>query len=119
MLPFYFDEDSMDRSLIESLRLRHIIVESALEAGMIHRPDDDHLRYATEHGRMLYSFNVADFCRIHEHWLRSGKSHAGILLAHQRRRHAIGVQLRALQRLSAELEPAEASNQLLFLNDWI
>jgi hypothetical protein len=91
MLNFYFDEDSMDRSLVKSLRLRHIDVESALEAGMIHRPDEDHLRYATEHGRILYSFNAADFCRIHQQWLSSGKSHAGILLTHQHRRHSIGV----------------------------
>jgi hypothetical protein len=57
----YFDEDSMRRSLVRSLRARGIDVVTALDAGMIECKDAEHLDYATEQGRVLCSFNVGVF----------------------------------------------------------
>ncbi len=48
---------------------------------MIERDDAEHLDYATSQGRVLYSFNVADFYRLHKDYLAQGKGHVGIVLA--------------------------------------
>jgi len=62
----YVDEDAMDRDLVEGLRARGIDVLTALEAGMIERSDEEHLDFATREGRILYSFNIKDFYRLHQ-----------------------------------------------------
>ena len=71
----------MRRALVEALRVRAVDVLTALEAGMIQREDDEHLEYATVQERVLYSYNVGDFSRIHSNYLSQGRSHAGIILA--------------------------------------
>jgi hypothetical protein len=47
-LAFYLDEDAMRGSLLRTLRARRVDVESALEAGMIRRADEEHLAYAVQ-----------------------------------------------------------------------
>ena len=71
----------MSRSLVRALSVRSVDVTTALEEKMIERSDEEHLDYATRHGRVLYSFNVADFYRLHTNYLATGKRHAGIILA--------------------------------------
>jgi len=41
---------------------------------------EEHLLFATNQGRVLYSFNRGDFFRLHSQYAAEGKSHAGILL---------------------------------------
>jgi hypothetical protein len=65
---------------------------------LIRIPDEVHLQFATKSGRVLYTFNQADFPRIHGEWLAAGHSHAGIVVAQQR--HSIGEQLRRLNRIA-------------------
>lgn len=117
-LLFYLDEDAMRNSLLRALRTRHADVFSAFEAGMISRSDEEHLEFAARSARVLFSFNVAHFCRIHREWLASGKSHAGIMLA-QQRGHAVGAQLRGLLRLSAQNSASDMKSRLEFLGDWV
>jgi hypothetical protein len=59
----YVDEDAQDRGLVRSLLARGVDVVTASDAGMIERPDEEHLDYATASGRALFSFNVSDFYR--------------------------------------------------------
>jgi hypothetical protein len=66
---------------------------------MIRRKDEDHLSLATAK-RVLYSFNIRDYHEIHTEWTSSGRSHAGIILA-QQKRYSIGEQIRRLVRLIA------------------
>jgi hypothetical protein len=56
---------------------------------MIQRPDEEHLDWAAAHGRLLYSFNLADFYHLHADWLARDKAHAGLILA-QQQRHPVG-----------------------------
>jgi hypothetical protein len=49
--------------------------------GMIRRKDEEHLSWATDQGRALYSFNVGDYHEIHTEWTTAGRNHAGIILA--------------------------------------
>ena len=108
-LPLYIDEDSMDRDLARALRARGIDVTTALEAGMIRRSDEEQLEYATERQRVLYSFNVGDFCRIHSNCLSAGRTHAGIVLS-QQQYYSVGEQMR--------LGDDEMVNRLEFLGSW-
>jgi len=113
----YFDEDSMRRALVEALRKRGIDILTALEAGTIEEPDGDQLEYATTRGRVIYSFNVADFCQIHGQWLTKRKSHAGIILARQRQ-YSVGEQMRRLLKLVSTMSADDMQNRLEFLSDW-
>ena len=50
---FEITEDAMDKNLVQALRARGIDVMTAFEAGMIERPDEEHLKYATKEGREI------------------------------------------------------------------
>jgi cation transport regulator ChaC len=113
----YFDEDSMWQALITALRARGIDVQTALEAMMIERVDEDHLAYATAQGRVLCSFNVGDFYRLHTRYMAQHQSHAGIVLARQQQ-YAVGEYMRRLLRLMAHLTAAEMHNRVEFLSAW-
>ena len=113
----YLDEDSMRRALVIALRARGVDVLTALEAGMIERSDEEHLDYATAQGRVLYSFNVVDFYRLHTAYMTQGKSHAGIILARQQR-YSVGEQMRRLLRFIATKSAEQMKNQVGFLSSW-
>ena len=113
----YFDEDASDTELIEALRLRGVDVVGVEEAGMRERNDEDQLKWATRHGRVLYSFNRGDFCRIHSEMMHSGQTHSGIVLALQQH-YTIGEQMRRLLRLMNRLTPDDMTNRIEFLSAW-
>lgn len=98
----YLDEDSLKHSLVVALQNSGIDVRTALDADKISCTDEEQLIWATEQGRLLYSFNVADFCRLHSTFLAQRRGHAGILLARQQR-YSVGEQLRGLLKLIATL----------------
>ena len=117
VIHLYFDEDSMRHALVEALRARGVDVLTALEAGMIERADEEHLSYATAQGRVLCSFNVEDFYRLHTTYLAEGRSHAGIILARQQR-YSVGEQMRRLLKLIAAKSAGEMKNGVEFLSAW-
>src|SRR5258707_8437689 len=113
----YFDEDAMDSDLVRALGVRGIEVITAYDVGLIALPDEKHLSWAAENGRVLYSFNVSDFMALHVSYLTSAKDHAGIVLA-QQQRYSVGEQMRRLLRL-VEMKPAETMrNTVEFLSIW-
>jgi hypothetical protein len=61
----YLDEDTMDNALYEALRLRQIDVLTPITAQMLSRSDEEQLKWASDNNRVIYSFNVRDFYRIH------------------------------------------------------
>ena len=113
----YFDEDAMDRSLVRALRARGVEVVTAIEAGFVERPDEDHLTYAADQGCVLYGFNVADYYRLHTAFLSAGKTHAGIILARQQH-YSVGEQMRRLLKLIAAVAEQEMKNRVEFLSAW-
>lgn len=113
----YLDEDSMSQSLLQALRARGVDAVSALEDGMTGRSDDVHLEWATAQGRVLFSYNVGDFYRLHTLALAQGKSHAGIILA-QQQRYPVGEQMRRLLKLIAVRSAEAMQNQIEFLSAW-
>jgi hypothetical protein len=113
----YFDEDAMDDDLVAALRARGVDVETAYEAGMIEREDHEQLAYATEQGRVVYTFNVGHFCALHAELLSSGVSHAGIVVS-QQQHFGVGSQMRRLLNLIAAVTDEEMHGRLEFLSDW-
>ena len=107
----------MDADLVHSLRIRGVDLVTALEQRMIRRDDIDHLELAHSQGRVLYSFNVGDFQRLHTEVLNQGKHHSGIILARQQR-HSVGEQMRRLLRIIAALSADEMKDSLIFLSAW-
>ena len=113
----YFDEDSMWHALVTALRARGIDVQTALEAAMIERTDEDHLVYATAVGRVLCSFNVGDFYRLHTHYMAQHKAHTGIILARQQQ-YSVGEHMRRLLYLIAHRTEEAMQNRVEFLSAW-
>jgi len=114
---FYLDEDSSDGDLIQALRARGIDVTSAFEANMIEREDLDHLEHASREGRVIVSFNVRDFNRLHREFLTSGKSHSGIVVSRQQS-YSVGEMMRRLLRIVAARSPEEMKDRIEFLGSW-
>ena len=88
------------------------------DAGMLGYADEEQLIWSTEHKRVIYSFNIGDFCRLHQDYMVKEKTHGGIILAPQRQ-YSIGQQLTGLLKLVAALSAEEMMNQLVFLNSYL
>ena len=84
---------------------------------MIERSDADHLDYATQQGRVLFSFNVGDFYQLHTIYLTQGRHHAGIVLSPQQR-YSVGEQMRRLLKLIASKSAEEMRDNVEFLGAW-
>jgi hypothetical protein len=117
MFPLYCDEDSMRQALVNALRARGMDVITALDAAMVEREDRDHLDFATQQGRVLFSFNRGDFYQLHSQTLLRGESHAGIVLANQQQ-YSVGELMRRILRLAAAKSPADMIEQIEFLSAW-
>ena len=81
------------------------------------REDDAQLEYAASAGRVLYSFNMGHFQEIHTRWLSSGRTHAGLILARQKR-FSVGEQIRRLVHLTTSLTAEEMRDRVEFLRAW-
>lgn len=113
----YIDEDAMDDDLVQALRLRGADVQTALDAGLIGRPDEEYLAHAAEEGRVLYTFNVGDFMRLHGEYVSAGRAHAGIPFGDQQR-FGVGEQMRRLLRIIALRSAEELRGGYEFLSAW-
>src|SRR5262249_8821284 len=104
----------MHNDVLRGLRSRGIDVSTAAEAGLTSQDDEHVLHSAIAQGRVLYSFNVRDFQRIHSEWLANGRGHAGMVLAEQER-YSVGEQIRRNGHLVDSLSAEFMQNRLEFL----
>ena len=112
----YLDEDTMDSDFLTALRLRNVDVLSTKEAQMLSRTDEEQLKWALENQRVVYSFNIRDFYRIHTSWVEQRQDHSGIILGFQN--YSIGEQMRRILRIIATKSAEEMKNQVEFLSVW-
>ena len=116
-LRLYIDEDALEGDMVRGLRSHGVDVITAADAGMLRRPDEEHLKFACGEGRVLYSFNVRHFHQIHTAWVAAGRAHSGIILA-QQQRYSTGEQIRRLLRLIASVSAEAMRNREEFLGSW-
>lgn len=79
-LLLYADEDACEHAVIQGLRARNIDVLTTIEANRLGSDDPSQLAFATSMGRVIYTFNVGDFARLHKDYLTHHKTHAGIIV---------------------------------------
>ncbi|MBF2016737.1 MAG: DUF5615 family PIN-like protein [Rivularia sp. T60_A2020_040] len=65
----FIDEDSMDRRFVQAVRARGVDIVTVGEIGTISLSDENQLIIATEQQRVLYTFNVGDFCQLPKIWV--------------------------------------------------
>ena len=106
-LRFLLDED-MSHSVAQGARLRGVDTVSVQEIDRGNRSvsDEDQLAYATAQGRVLVTYNRADFQALDAQWRLAGKTHAGILWCIERSipRNAIGDLVRAIEAVSQQYD---------------
>ncbi len=107
MIKFHLDE-SVDHAISHGLRLRGLDVTTTTDAELIAAPDTDHIMYALEENRVIFTQDQ-DFLRRHQ----AGDEHAGIVYSRQGL-HSIGEIVRYLHFLSDCLEPQDMRGQLEF-----
>ncbi|MEO1077889.1 MAG: DUF5615 family PIN-like protein [Bacteroidota bacterium] len=104
---FYTDEH-VPRAVIEGLRHHGADVVSTPEAGMLGKPDAEHLAFALREGRVVYTQDD-DFLKL----AAAGAAHAGV--AYLRQGASIGQAVRGLLRLHAALSAEEMVGRIEFL----
>ena len=113
----YLDEDATHNRLLQALRNRGVDVISTATAGQLSQSDEEQLAWALRDRRVIYSFNVRDFYRLHRERLEQSQPHAGIILSRQN--YSIGDQLRGLLQLMATKSAEAMENHVEFLGAWI
>ncbi len=102
-LTFLLDEDLSYR-VAEGLRRRGVDAISVHEVGRANRQvsDAEQLEYATQQGRVLVTYNRADYQALDALWRTQGRTHAGVLWCAERSipRRAIGDLIRTLAQLA-------------------
>lgn len=104
---FYVDEH-VSRAVVRGLRQRGIDVLTVAEADRLGAADEEHLAFAFQEGRTVFSQDD-DFLRL----AAAGVSHAGIVYATQGT--PIGEVIRGLVLIYQILEAEELVGQLEFL----
>jgi len=89
----YIDEDSGNLSLVESLRNSAVEVMTTSEANKLSSSDEEQLIWATEQGRVIYSYNMGDFCRLHRTFAEQKRTQSGIIIV-PRKSYSVGAQWR-------------------------
>lgn len=113
-LRLYTDED-MHGALAGQLRAAGWDAVSTPEANRLGERDPAQLTWAAQNSRVLVTFNVADFARLHHDWMQQGLHHAGLIVSRQR---PVGETLRGLLRLAQTLSAEEMQDRLEYLSDW-
>lgn len=102
-LRYFLDEDITD-AVAAGLRARDVDAISVHEIGRNNQgiADEEQLRFATEQGRVLVTYNRDDFQILDARWFTEGKRHAGIVWCTEEiiGRPGIGELVRALAVMS-------------------
>ena len=110
----YVDEDAGEHAVIIGLRARGIDILTTLEALRDGTSDADQLAFAATQERSIYTFNVGDFAKLHNEYLRQGLEHWGII-AIPDQRYSIGEKIRRVAGLLSRVTSADMINRMQYL----
>jgi hypothetical protein len=111
----YFNHNGNPR-LAEDIRLAGYDAIAAREVGNGELEDEDHLVWATSHGRCIVTHDLDDFPTLAIKWAREGRDHAGIIVSRQPPGLPYGEMLRRLLRLLDTLTADEMVSRLEWLD---
>jgi predicted nuclease of predicted toxin-antitoxin system len=112
-LKLYFDEN-VPEAIAAAVRLRGYDVATVRDAERKAASDVDQLRYAALQKRVLFTFNVVDFVKLHDEFAVTGRHHSGILLSKQL---PVGIVVKRLLKLLSRLQLVEIENNIVWLSD--
>lgn len=115
MIKLYLDEN-VPEAVSTALRLRGYDVLTVKDVGRKGLSDPEQLKYAYSQDRVIFTFNVADFYKIHSEFMKEDLDHAGIILSRQL---PIGTIVKALLRLLSDIRHEKVRDNILWLSDWI
>jgi predicted nuclease of predicted toxin-antitoxin system len=115
MIKLYLDED-VHEDIAMALRLRGYDIKTTREVGNKGLSDIEQLRYATKKDRVIISFNIADFNKLHSEFIKKGIEHSGIILSKQL---PIGIIVKALLKLLSKIGSERMKNNIIWLSDWV
>ena len=111
---FYTDEDIYAAVAVQ-LRKAGFDAISTPQAGRLGESDAAQLQWSTAEDRVLVTFNVQDFARLHHEWLQQNHHHAGLIVSRQR---PIGDVVKRLVALASTLTQDEMKDRLEYLSNW-
>lgn len=111
MISLFLDED-VHKKAATALRSRGFDVVCASESGRKGLSDEEQLEFAADSGRVLFSFNIRDYVRLHKAWLEENRYHAGIMVSQQT---DISTLVRKLSRKIQVLTPEAVAQQIFWL----
>jgi predicted nuclease of predicted toxin-antitoxin system len=109
----YFDEN-VPEAISSALRLRGYDVTTVKDVQRKAASDLDQLRYASLQKRVLFTFNIVDFIKLHEEFVTSGRRHSGILLSKQL---PVGIIVKRLLKLLPRIHLDEIENNVIWLGE--
>jgi hypothetical protein len=114
-IKIYLDED-VHNLIAETVRRRGWEAQTTIEAGNQRAPDMDQIRYASERGYCIVTYNVTDFPRLHYEIRSRGDHHSGIIVATQDRP---SINAKTLLKLLGTFAAEDFVDQLIYLNNWM
>ncbi len=108
-MKIYADEN-IERSIVEGLRRRRIDVVSARELGYLRKPDEFHIKKASELKAVTLTHDI-DFLRIAG---RADVDHSGIIFSHSKN-VSIGQCIRMVELITNVLTDEDMENHIEFL----
>lgn len=111
----YFTDEDVHGQVAVQLRASGFDAISTPEANRLGQGDPDQLEWAAHEGRVLVTFNVSDFARLHHEWTAQSHHHSGVIVSQQR---PLGDLIRRLLALGHSLNANEMSDRLEYLGNW-
>ncbi len=109
MVKLYLDEN-IPVAVSVALRLRGYDVLTVKDVGRKSLSDFEQLEYASSQNRVIFTFNVADFCKVHSEFMSKGLNHAGIILSRQL---PITTTVKGLLKLLSDTKAEELRNNIV------
>ena len=114
-ISLYIDEDASKKFATVPRELGYDAVTTA-EAGQLEADDEEQLKFATEQGRAILTFNAKHFQALHTRYCQEGREHAGIIVLN--RKVSFSENLRRLLRLLDSVTAEEMRGQIKFLSEY-
>jgi uncharacterized membrane protein len=104
----YYTDEHVARAVVRGLRRRGVDVLTTPEAKMLGASDEEHLRFASRRGRVVFTQDD-DFLRLNA----QGFGHAGIVYASQEK--PVGTIVSGLMLIHQTITPDQIRNRVEFL----